>query len=97
MSATEQRTDPDVRRHERRKQLRATARRVREYETKLDDAVHERDRLLIDSHGPRRDGGLSYEEMAEAVGVSRGRIIQIVQGVSDYSRAQLAKRRRARA
>ena len=54
------------------------------------EAVAARDAALIDAHGPKAQGGLTYDEMADAVGLSKGRVIQIVQGKSDYSKAQLA-------
>jgi hypothetical protein len=53
-------------------------------------AVVRRDQALIDGHGDRRTGGLSYEELAEVAGVSKGRVIQIVQGKSEMSKQRTA-------
>jgi hypothetical protein len=68
--------------------------RLRQRAAKLErvtaDAVAARDTALIEAHGPKALGGLSYDEMAQAVGLSKGRVIQIVQGKSAYSKAQLA-------
>lgn len=55
------------------------------YET----ALRVRDAAFIAAHGNPADGRLSYAQIAAASGLSRGRVIQIVQGESDYSKAQV--------
>lgn len=55
------------------------------YET----ALKVRDAALIAAHGPNATGHLSYSQIAAASGLSRGRVIQIVQGESEYSKAQV--------
>lgn len=79
---------PDVARTTRRNRLRKLATRVSRAEAALESAIRERDEALIESHGDRRAGGLSYDELSKEVRVSKGRVIQIVQGNSDYSKAQ---------
>lgn len=74
--------------------VRAASNRLRRAEAALDAAVAARNDALIEAHGDRRDGGLSYEELAEATAttpekrISKGRVIQIVQGKSAYSLRQ---------
>lgn len=72
--------------------LERLADKVRRAEAALDRAVSERDEAMIEAHGDRRYGRLSYEEMATVLRLSKGRVIQIVQGESEYSKAQYAKK-----
>lgn len=64
------------------------------YARKAEEAIALRDQAMIDAHGDKNEGGLSYEDMAEASGdndeerIGRGRVIQIVQGKSEYSKRQ---------
>lgn len=76
--------------HERR--LSKVAADLAEAEARVKRLTVKRDRAMVDAHGDRTTGGLSYEEMRRLVGVSRGRVIQIVQGLSDYSKQQAARR-----
>lgn len=87
-------TDTDVlaRRKEHRTAVRRLAQRATRAEAALDSAIAERDAALIAAHGDRRTGGLSYDELAKEAQISKGRVIQIVQGKSDYSKAQKAGR-----
>lgn len=67
--------------------------KLNDLEAQVRQATLDRDKLLIRCHGERSTGGLSYEELSEAtgpedVGISRGRVIQIVQGKSVYSKRQ---------
>lgn len=81
-------------RREAASKIRRLSRAARKAQAAYDAAVEARDAALIASHGDRRDGGLSYEDLAEATGttederISKGRVIQIVQGKSDYSKRQ---------
>lgn len=45
------------------------------------EAVVKRDQALAAAHGPKSHGLLSYEEIAEAAGISKGRVRQIVAAV----------------
>lgn len=83
---------PAAARTMRRQSLRKLAQRVNRAEVTLEQAIRERDIALIEAHGDRRTGGLSYDELAKEVGVSKGRVIQIVQGRSVYSQAQAARK-----
>jgi hypothetical protein len=74
--------------------IRRASAKVRRAQAAWEAAVDARDRLMIEHHGDRRDGGLSYEDLADATGtndeerISKGRVIQIVQGRSEYSLRQ---------
>lgn len=61
-------------------------------EKEVKDLTAKRDKAMIAAHGDRSTGGLSYEDMRRLVGVSRGRVIQIVQGKSEYSKQQASRR-----
>lgn len=79
-------------------EVRRASGRVRRLERDLERAIAERDAKMIEYHGDQRDGGLSYEDLAAATGtrgedgISRGRVIQIVQGKSEYSKRQTKRR-----
>lgn len=77
----------DATRQRRIKSLRDKASGVDAAERDLTRAIEKRDRAMIEYHGDRREGGLSYKDIAEATGVSRTRAVQIVQGVSNYSKS----------
>lgn len=78
-------------RRNRTQNIRRLSAKVRKAEAAYEAAVSDRDQALIASHGDKRDGYLSYDELAQATGkddterISKGRVIQIVQGKSDYS------------
>lgn len=86
--------DPQALRRERKAVIRRASAKVLRAEAAYEQAVAERDEALILFHGDKRDGGLSYDEMATATGrteeerISKGRVIQIVQGKSEYSKRQ---------
>lgn len=61
----------DIRRH---------AADVRRLEGELHAAIRRRDAALVAAHGHRVDGGFSYTELGELAEISRGRVIQVVQG-----------------
>lgn len=86
---------PDAARTIRKQRLRKLATRVGRAEAALETAIRDRDEALIESHGDRRLGGLSYDELSKEVRVSKGRVIQIVQGNSDYSKAQAERAKAA--
>lgn len=79
---------------DRMSEIRQASALVRRVQKAFELAVDQRDRLLIEYHGDRRTGGLSYEDLSEATGeadeggISKGRVIQIVQGKSEYSKRQ---------
>lgn len=56
---------------------------VVEAERRYRAAVGVRDRTFKDAHGAPRDGHLSYQEIADQVGLSKGRVIQIVRPPRD--------------
>lgn len=90
--------DAETKRAARRQLIETRQACVLQCEGALDEAIAARDRALIEAHGDKRAGGLSYDELAVATGtnpttrISKGRVIQIVQGKSRYSKAQLARR-----
>lgn len=75
-------------------EVREAAAAVLRYEDELDAAIAHRNRVLIRHHGDKRQGKLSYEDLATATAedprkrISKGRVIQIVQGKSRYSKQQ---------
>jgi hypothetical protein len=77
---------------EARRLRAATVRRLARLAKAARDAPAERDEALIAAHGDKRQGGLTYDELAAATGLSKGRVIQIVQGNSEYSKRLLAER-----
>lgn len=58
--------------------IRKAARRAARAEGMWRTAVEERDALLVAAHG-RPPDGMTYDELADAADLSRGRVIQIVQ------------------
>jgi hypothetical protein len=69
----------DILRTRRRREVRLAASAVRKLEKHLARAVANRDEKLRQHHGPVKDGMLSYADLAAEAGLSRNRIIQIVQ------------------
>lgn len=54
---------------------------VRELADDLKEATLRRNRAMIDAHGKHSEGGLSYNDIAEASGLMRTRVIQVIQPV----------------
>jgi|SRR5688572_6374186 len=73
----------DQERERRRRRVREAAARVEvmrgKYEDAMGRAIEERDRILVECHGERSAGFLSYEELRTEAGISKGRVIQVVQ------------------
>lgn len=66
-------------RDRQRHKVREAQLRVSMAERQLEKAIAARDRVMIAAHGNKKDGGLSYAELANETGLSKGRVIQIVQ------------------
>lgn len=92
-------TDPlVVQRQAKRLAVRRATRKLAAAERNYERLIAERDRALIKAHGRKRDGMLSYAEIADATvlegeharaacaSLSKGRVIQIVQGESTLSK-----------
>lgn len=76
-------TDQTATRVKRTAMIRVLAEDVRRKRLILDTAIARRDEALIEAHGDKREGYLSYQELADASGMSKGRVIQVVQESSD--------------
>lgn len=74
-------TEEAIRETLRRELLTAVGAR-RRHELGLERANKQLISRLRLAHGNPSEGGLTYREMAEIVGLSRNRIIQLVQGQS---------------
>lgn len=74
-------TDPHtaVMRGEHRATIARTSRAAERARVAYERAVAARDEAMLNAHGERRDGFLSYDEISQASGISKGRVIQIVQ------------------
>lgn len=76
-------TNP-YRRTEHRSQIRRLARAAAKAESAYAAAIVRRDQAMLAAHGKKRDGYLSYDEIATATeyaagqGISKGRVIQII-------------------
>lgn len=71
--------EPELARRKMREECKDTADDVRALQEELKDAVARRDQAFVKVHGEAKGGLLSYNEIAEASGLARGRVIQIVQ------------------
>lgn len=65
-------------RKRRRDRLVEVGATVQELQAALEKATSVRDREILKAHGNRWTGHLSYEEIAQCTGISKGRVIQIV-------------------
>lgn len=74
-------TDTDVERYARSTRVKFAQRRVERAEAALAEAISGRDALIVEVHGKKNQGFLSYQDMVDATGgsLSKGRIIQIAQ------------------
>jgi hypothetical protein len=72
---------PMMERHRdrQRQKVREAQHRVTTAERQLEKAIAARDKVMIAAHGNKKDGGLSYAELANETGLSKGRVIQIIQ------------------
>lgn len=82
--------DPGALRDQRKTKVLKSLEKLHALELARDQALGERDEALIEAHGPRGEGGLSYNELVgltdpskngrrATTKLSRQRIIQVVQ------------------
>lgn len=81
-----------VRRDQKRRMIQVTQQHVNRARKTYEAALAERDAALRLAHGDPRHGGLSYDEMAAETDLSRQRVIQLVQGKSEYSKSRSRRR-----
>lgn len=71
--------ESDTERELTTRRVRMAQNRVMAAELELQRAIEAREDVLVKAHGWRSQGKLSYAELARVTGLSKGRVIQIVQ------------------